>query len=105
MEWYLAQIEQDMPVLAVRYADLTQAREMVIRRIFAYCDLPLGNLQQSLCAFACDSQAGTPNAREHPSKGNKLTLTKGQIQSIMAILQRHPVLNHSDFIAPEMLKI
>jgi len=105
MEWYLAQVERGTPVLAVRFADLTRPREEVLERIFTYCDLPLSGMKRGLNAFDRDAQAGTGLARENPKEANKLTLSDEQIQSITAILQRHPILNTSDFIVPRTLEV
>lgn len=105
MDWYLAQVERGTPVLAVRFADLTQYREEALEQIFTYCDLSLSGVERGLSAFDQDAQAGTGLARENPKEANRLTLSKAQIQSITGILQRHPILNTSDFIAPETLEV
>ena len=91
-------------MLAVRFADLTRSRDEVLRQIFAYCGLPLRGVERGLNAFDRDAQAGTGLARENPKEANKLTLNEEQIQSITAILQRHPILT-SDFVAPGTLEI
>ena len=105
MEWYLEQVDRGTPVQAVRFADLTQSPQETISQIFAYCDLPINNVQAGLTAYERDAQAGTMLARENPKEGNKRTLSDDQRQSILTILQRHPVLNSSDFIAPKTLQI
>jgi hypothetical protein len=105
MEFYLAQVERGVPVLAVRYADLIQNQADVLKAVFAYCDLPLGVVQQGLKAFDRDAQAGTILARENPKEGNKLKLTEEEIESITAVLQRHPVLKTADFTVPETLQV
>jgi hypothetical protein len=105
MEWYLAQVEHGCPVLAVRYDDLNQFREQTLRSIFVYCGLPMSSVQRGLRAFDRDAQAGTPFARENPREGNMRMLNEEQIRSVQAILQRHPVLNTSDFNLPGTLQI
>ena len=105
MEWYLAQVDRGIPVLAVRYADIVRYREEVLQSIFAYCELPVDRVEQGLSAFDRDSQAGTKLARENPTEGNTLTLNGEQLRSISEILERHPILNTSDFIAPGTLHI
>jgi len=105
MEWYLAQVDGGCPVLAIRYDDLNQFREQTLRSIFAYCELPMSSVQQGLRAFDRDAQAGTPFARENPKESNKRMLNEEQIRSVKAILQRHPVLNTSDFNVPGTLQI
>lgn len=105
IEWYLTQVERGVPVLAVRYADLIQHREEVLQSVFGYCGLPASAMQLGLSAFDRDSQAGTKLARENPDVGNKLILSEDQLRSVTKILERHPVLNTSDFIVPGTLRI
>ena len=105
MEWYLAQVEQSQPVGAVRYTDLIGAQAKSLSQIFSYCGLPLDRVQRGLSVYGQDAQAGTLLARENPNEGNKRTLNETQIDSVTSILERHPVLNTSDFIAPGTLQI
>jgi len=100
MEWYLAQYSQGIPILAVRYADLTAARERVLSAVFRYCGLPPAAVAETLGVFARDAQAGTLLARVNPAEGNQLRLSEAQLREISTILQRHPVVKDSDFIAP-----
>ena len=104
-EWYLAQVERGIPVLAVRYADIIQHREEVLGSIFNYCDLPVSGMQLGLSAFDRDSQAGTKLARENSNEGNMTALSEEQLRSVSVILERHPILNTSDYIVPETLRI
>jgi Sulfotransferase domain. len=105
MEWYLVQFGRGSPVLAVRYADLIEAQEETLQQIFSYCGLPLNSLQLGLRAYGRDSQEGTLLARENSREGNKRMLNEAQMRSVTAILQRHPVLNISDFNVPGTLQI
>ncbi|HZM24533.1 MAG TPA: hypothetical protein VFC02_22490 [Anaerolineales bacterium] len=105
MEWYLVQFGRGSPVLAVRYADLIEAQEETLRQIFSYCGLALNSLQLGLRAYGRDSQEGTLLARENSREGNKRMLNEAQLRSVTAILQRHPVLNISDFNVPGTLQI
>ncbi len=105
MEHYLAQCERGIPVLAVRYADLNAQPEKVLSAIFTHCDLPSARARETLAAFGRDAQAGTQLARVSPREGNPLRLTDAQRQEVGAILQRHPVVNHSDFVVPGTLRV
>jgi len=105
LEWYLAQVDRDTPVLAVRFSDLTQYKEETVRQIFSYCGLPLSGVERGLGAFDRDAHAGTGFARENPKEANKLSLSEEQTESIRAILQRHPILKTSDFIVPGTLEV
>lgn len=103
MEHYLAQWARGLPVLAVRYADLNDRPEAVLRAIFAHCGLPPQRVPETLAAFGRDAQAGTQLARERPHEGNPLRLTEAQHREVAAILARHPAINDSDFVAPGTL--
>ena len=105
MEWYLAQHARGIPVLAVRYADLNAAREQVLSAVFTHCGLPTAAVAKTLDVFARDAQAGTLLARVNPAEGNQLRLSEGQLREMTTILQRHPVVKDSDFIAPGTLEL
>lgn len=104
IEWYMEQA-RNIPTLAVRYADLNENREKTLEAIFAYCDLPVEQVARTLVAYERDSQAGTFMARENPKEGNKLQLTETQLAEMNRILARHPIIQQSDFIAPNTLRI
>jgi hypothetical protein len=105
MDWYLQQVARDIPLLAVRYADLNAHREQVLQAIFDYCGLPVEQVSKALVAFNRDSQEGSFLARENPKEGNKLQLTEDEQHQMNRILARHPVIKVSDFIAQNTLKI
>jgi hypothetical protein len=105
MEWYLAKHAQGYSTLATRYVDLNAHREQVLSELFRYCGLPTAKVAETLGVFAHDSQAGTFLAREKPDQGNALRLSEAQINEITTLLKRHPVIQVSDFIAPETLHI
>jgi len=105
MEWYLAKYEQGIPVVAVRYDDLNTYREQVIAEVFKYCGLPLVRVQETLSVFARDAQADTLLARDNPQEGNKLRLSDAQRNDVTRILQRHPVVQDSDFVVPGTLRV
>jgi sulfotransferase family protein len=105
MEWHLAQYARGIPILGVRYADLSTAREQVLTEIFTYCGLPTTAVAQTLDIFTRDSQAGTLIARENPTKGNQIQLTNAQRDDVTRILRRHPTIKESDYIAPGTLRV
>jgi len=104
MEWYLAQANNGIPVLPVRYADLKTANENILAGIFEHCAIPVEQVANTLKVFEQDSQAGSPIARINPNEGNKLRLTDEQLQEMNRILQRHPVINTMDYIIPGTLE-
>ena len=72
---------------------------------FDYCSLPTAKAKQTFGVFDKDAQAGTVAARENSEQGNQLRLSNEQIQEITEILQRHPIIKESGFIAPGTLRI
>jgi hypothetical protein len=105
MEWYLAQYERGIPVLAVRYDELSTYREQVVSEIFRYCGLPPDKARSTLDVFKRDAQAGTSLGRENPEEGNKLKLSDEQVNQIAAILQHHPVVKEPGFVVPGTLPV
>lgn len=105
LEWYLAQQARGLPVLAIRYADLTARREPVVRAILEYCGLPTTQIPELLEVFARDAQAGTALARENPHEGNQLRLSEAEVDEMRRIVQRHPVVTTPDFVAPGTLRV
>lgn len=105
MEACLAQYERGVRALAVRYDDLNGHREAVVRKIFAYCGLPVSNVARALKAFEKDAQAGTPLARENATKGNALKLSNQQLADVYNVLARHPVINTPNFVLPGTLSV
>jgi hypothetical protein len=105
MEWYLAKHTQGYPLLAARYADLNAHREATLGALFDYCGLPTAQVEQTLGAFARDSQAGTFLAREKPDQANSLRLSAAQREEIAQILSRHSIITQPDFIVPGTLEI
>ena len=105
MEWFLAQYARGLPILAVRYADLNAARERVLSAVFEHCGLPPAAVAETMGVFARDAQAGTLIARDNPAEGNQLRLSEAQLREITTILQRHPVVKDSNFIAPGTFRV
>jgi hypothetical protein len=105
MEWYLAQYERGIPILALRYADLNVHREQVVSEVFRYCGLPTAKAASTLDVFTRDSQAGTVLARDNPQEGNQLRLSEEERNQVTSILQRHGVVKNTDFVAPGTLRV
>jgi hypothetical protein len=105
IEWYLAKYEQGLPVLAVRYDDLNTNREQVVTEVFKYCDLPTAEVPATLRVFAQDAQAGTLLARDNPHEGNTLQLSSDQLNDVITIVRRHPVIQDPNFVVPGTLRV
>jgi hypothetical protein len=104
VEWYMEHARTVL-ILAVRYADLNESREKTLEAIFAYCGLPVEQVAKTLGAYERDSQAGTLLARENPKEGNQLQLTEAEVATVSRILARHPIIQKSDFVAPNTLQV
>lgn len=105
IEWYLEQIELGTPILAVRYQDLNQYREKVLKSIFTYCGIPKSRLSLGIRAFDRDSQADSHLIRKKEKEINGLKLNVEQTLSVSSILNRHPVLSNTNFMVPGTLQI
>jgi hypothetical protein len=60
---YRDAIADGVPMLAVRYNELTRDREKTIARIFEHCGISIDAVANTLDAFDADSQEGTRTAR------------------------------------------
>jgi Sulfotransferase domain len=61
---YLDAAREGVPMISVRYNELTKDRKKTIGRIFAYLRIPLDAVSATLDAFDEDSQHGTKLARD-----------------------------------------
>ncbi len=100
IDWH----EQGIPVLALRYEELNAHREEVLSQVFEYCDLPVTEVQKALEAFSEDAHEGTPIERARPDE-EPFRLSEEQVDEVVRVLARHPVINTSDFLTPGMLKL
>ena len=100
MDWYLEQYERGTPVMAIDFLDLVGAQEETLAAIFRYCGLSPEGVARGLRAYARDSQEGTFLARENPHEINQQGLTPQELQSIQAIIARHPKFSQPDFAVP-----
>ena len=100
MDWYLAQYEQGVPVMAINFLDLVSTPEETLAAIFRYCGLSPTGVARGLQAYARDSQAGTFLARENPHEINQRGLTPDELRSVQAIVARHPKFGQPDFTLP-----
>lgn len=99
MERYWMLHQQGVPMLAVRFKDLTAAPHQAIQRIFEYCDITTSNLAQVFKVMERDSQAGTALSREKLQHA-KVNLTDEHKAEIAEILQWHPIIQNPDFVVP-----
>ena len=100
LQTYLAQYATGLPVLAIRYDDLTAHPEAVAAAIMRYCGLPVPDAAHLHDIFARDAQAGTSLARDDAAQGNHLRLTAEEREAVVRIVRRHPVIASPDLHRP-----
>lgn len=64
-----------IPMLTVRYEELTAQPEQTLEAVLRYCNLPAAGVNRALQAFERDAQAGTLLARDDAARGNTTKLT------------------------------
>jgi len=103
MDCYLRQAQEGLPITAWRYTDLNHHRQETLSHMFATCGLSLDAVQLALVGFDRDSQAGTVMARAEESQGNPIQLNDEQEEEIRAIVCCHPIIQGTDFVAPNTM--
>jgi hypothetical protein len=104
MQRYMALREQGIQMVATRYEDLRAAPQLLYRRLFDYCGLPMPDPVELERVLASDSQAGSILARSRVRQVETV-LDEAQLAQLRAFLQAEPVINTPDFVAPGTLSI
>jgi hypothetical protein len=105
MGTYLAQKVKDIPILPLRYIDLNSQPQKILSKVFQYCGLSTTLVNRAFEAFSLDSQAGTALARDNTKQGNQLRLSEEQVNEILNMLHRHPVLSQPDLFLPDTVTL
>ena len=92
MEGYVAQAEKGIPAHMLSYRRLIMDRTEALAEIFSYCGLPKDHMADALLAYDPDSRV-CPVMGGKPYPGDRSALNQGQINTVLGILDRHPVLN------------
>ena len=101
MESYLNLSQKGIPMVGFRYEDLVKSPQAIVTEVFKYCQLPLSQIDNALPALSRDSQANSFYARNNVKKQSlNSNDIKNIRQRINNILQKHPKIKTSDFIAP-----
>jgi hypothetical protein len=99
MAAYLKLNAKGMPGLPVRYEDLKASPRETVQKIFAYCGLPITQMDKVYEALAKDSQAGS--ALSHEKIGEKKFELRAEHKADLAkALQAHHTIHSPDFIIP-----
>lgn len=104
LEAYYRAIEQGVPFFALRYQDLNTHREMMLRKLFEYLELPDSQLASALAGFEQDSQAGTILERDGDT-GNQATLPDDQADHIRELLAGHRLKLTPETILPHTVLV
>lgn len=102
---YVEIVQNGFHPIAIRYEDLTANRDAMLSTIFAVLDLPASAISQAQKAFERDSQAGTKLARDNAQSGNVIQLPDAEIESIMQLLAKQPIINRPDIIVSGTLSV
>ncbi|HZU14725.1 MAG TPA: sulfotransferase [Chloroflexota bacterium] len=82
--------EQGVPILPVRYEELRADPTGMLTKIFTYLRLPNDEVERALRAFARDSQAGSPLAREELA-GHASDIDRRSWELVDELVRRYPI--------------
>jgi hypothetical protein len=105
MNRYLEHTQAGIAFAALRYQDLTQHPDAMLKAIFDYCGLPATEVAKAKQAFARDSQEGTRFSGKANRQDPTLELTDEHLEQVTKILEHHSQLNDADAILPNTLEV
>lgn len=104
MQSYLSLHQQGIITCAVRYEDLVAQPQQIVSSLFQECGLPITEVANGCEVFINDSQKGSNLSQENTRQDEVKAAEIPEIQSKIAnLLQKHPEINISDFVAPNTL--
>lgn len=104
MEIYVQLARKGIPVLAVRFQDLTVAPEQVIEAVFNYCHISVADLTKVNDALRRDSQAGTVLSQAN-IRQRQVDFTEQHLADIRKVLREHPTIQTPNFTVPNTLQL
>jgi hypothetical protein len=102
MERYLDLAAHNLDSVSLRFEDLAQDPEPVLRKLFHHLAIEAADWEQVRSILARDSQAGTSYAREL-RKGTSRTLTPNLERDVLSLLATRPRLQRPDVVVPNTL--
>lgn len=102
MRRFMEIYESGFQVPAIRYEDLNNDPEVVLKQVFDHLGLPIHQVKPSLRAFDRDSQADTKLARKETQSGNKIHLPNTELQAVEYIFASQANIS-PDMIVPNTL--
>ncbi|MEZ4591924.1 MAG: sulfotransferase [Chloroflexota bacterium] len=106
LQSYLDQHAAGVPMCAVRYEEMINQPEPIVRALFEYCRLPVTpeRLALGVKAFERDSQQGSSLARTNLKQDQQNQLTAEHLAQIHQLLAEHPTIKTADFIVPNTIQ-
>jgi hypothetical protein len=104
MDTYMQLACKGIPMLAVRFEDLTGAPEQVIEAVLKYCHMSVADLAKVNDALRKDSQAGTVLSQANVRQ-RTVDLTEQHLVDINEVLQEHPTIQTPNFTVPNTLQM
>jgi len=104
MDIYVQLARKGIPMLAVRFEDLTGAPEQVIEAVLKYCHISVADLSKVNDALRRDSQAGTVLSQANVRQ-RQVDLTEQHLADIHKVLKEHPTIQAPDFVVPNTLQL
>lgn len=99
MDRYVELGEAGVPLLPVRFEDLTAAPRETLVDVLTWCGLPVTSADAVLATFATDSQTGTNLSREARSESAPPPLDDEDYALARAVLAAHPTVNTPSWTA------
>ena len=84
---YLKLVRSGISFLKIRYRDLKNHPQRTLKRLFAYTDIPLAEVDTCLAAFQKDSQQGTMLDRRALDRSKRLELTEKHIDEMLGLIK------------------
>lgn len=100
MERYLTLNRQGIPMLAVRFKELTALPKQAIEEVFKYCEIPAIDLEAVFKVLVRDSQEGTVLSRTTVEE-NQVELPDDFMAEVGKTLLEHPIIQMPHFIVPD----
>jgi hypothetical protein len=99
IDGYLQAHEQGIPMVALRYEDLSDQRIPTLELVLDAIGIPLTKLEQALLGFEQHSQLDAPF-----DGGNKMEIGEEHIQAIVNLLEKHPRKLAPYMVLPDTLR-
>jgi hypothetical protein len=97
LDKYMLNYERGVRFHNLRYEELNEARESSLKGLLDYCGLPASALEETMQAFAKDSQEGTEISRDNKVED----MSEMLISRFLSVLSQHPRFKQADYTLPD----